>query len=106
MKSMSRKKAEEFINSQVLGSSEVQEILMVNKSRLAVLITTGKLIPIKELKREHLFYLPDVLACRDELMKDPRANVAKSKKAIERSDIHNAWNNGDYLIEGTIENVQ
>jgi hypothetical protein len=105
MKSMSRKKAEEFINSQVLGSSEVQEILMVNKSRLAVLITTGKLTPIKELKREHLFYLPDVLAFRDILMKDPRANVSKSKKAIERNDLHTAWNNGDYLTEGAIENA-
>lgn len=64
----------------ILGSSEVQEVLMINKQRLNVLVQTGKLTPLKELKRENLFWLPDVDRLKAEMMKDSRTNLYKKSK--------------------------
>lgn len=65
----------------ILGSNEVQEILMINRSRLKALVEAHKIIPFKELKREHLFWKPDVERLKNELLLDPRSNLAKQAKA-------------------------
>lgn len=75
---MKRSEAEKFLNEMILGSTEVQEILLINRSRLGALVVEGKLKPIKSLKREHLFYLPDVEALKKEMMKDTRSNLYKA----------------------------
>lgn len=64
----------------ILGSTEVQEILMVNRQRLRALVEAGKLTPVKELKRESLFWKPDVEMLKSELARDPRSNLYKSQK--------------------------
>ena len=64
----------------VLGSYEVQEMLMIGKSRLYALIAEGKLKPLKELKREYLFWLPEVEAFKQQLLLDSRSNLYKKTK--------------------------
>lgn len=64
----------------ILGSKEVQEILMVNRQRLRALVEAGKLTPMKELARESLFWKPDVEALKSELALDPRSNLFKAHK--------------------------
>jgi hypothetical protein len=75
---MKREAAKKFIENNVLGSNEVQEKLLINRSRIKALVDAGKLTPIKELKRESLFWLPDVEALKNEMMKDSRSNLYKS----------------------------
>ena len=53
---MNREAFKKLIDSNLLGSNDVQEILLINRSRLKALIDCGKLNPIKELKRESLFF--------------------------------------------------
>lgn len=77
MKEMNRIEAKAFVQFNVLGSNEVQEILMVNKARLKALVDTGKLTPVKELKRERLFLLDDVEALKQEMLLDSRTNLYK-----------------------------
>jgi hypothetical protein len=74
---MKRWQAKEFIEDNVIGSWEAQEMLMVNRTRLYVLVETGRLYPIKELKREFLFYRPDVENLIKELLEDSRSNLYK-----------------------------
>ncbi|MBT2728414.1 DNA-binding protein [Bacillus sp. ISL-75] len=74
---MKREKAAEFIKANVLGSNDVQEMLKVNRSRLAAMVEAGQLIPIKELKREKLFWLPDVEKLKSEMILDTRTNLYK-----------------------------
>ena len=64
----------------VLGSYEVQEMLMIGKSRLYALVDEGKLKPLKELKREYLFWLPEVEAFKQQLLLDSRSNLYKKTK--------------------------
>ena len=64
----------------VIGATEAQEILMVNRQRIRALIDAGKLVPFKELKRESLFWKPDVEMLKAELALDPRSNLYKSRK--------------------------
>jgi hypothetical protein len=78
-----RSRAADLIEVNVLGSEEVQEILMVNRSRLSAIVKAGKLDPIKELKRESLFWLPDVLNLRNEMKKDTRTNLYKKLEVLE-----------------------
>lgn len=80
-----RAKAAVFIDINVLGSEEVQEILMVNRSRLSAMVKAEKIKPIKELKRESLFWLPDVLALRNDLLKDSRTNLYKSMEELRNA---------------------
>ena len=64
----------------VMGSHDVQEMLFINRSRLFALIESGRLSPIKELKRESLFWKPDVEALKKELLLDSRTNLYKNLK--------------------------
>jgi hypothetical protein len=61
----------------ILGSNDVQEMLLINRQRLNVLVASGKLTPFKELKRESLFWKPDVERLKAEMMKDSRTNLFK-----------------------------
>jgi hypothetical protein len=61
----------------VVTSCEVQEILMVNRSRLSVLVQSGKLIPVKETKSGGIFYLPDVMLLKQVMSLDTRSNLYK-----------------------------
>lgn len=74
---MKRETAAKFVATNILGSQEVQDILKINRSRLGAMVESGKIKPIKELKREKLFWLPDVLALRSELILDTRSNLFK-----------------------------
>jgi hypothetical protein len=75
---MKHAEAVDFINFNVLGSNEVQEMLMVSKVRLKAIVDAGKLKPVKELKREYLFFLPEVEQLKQEMLKDSRTNLYKS----------------------------
>lgn len=75
---MNREAFKKLIDSNLLGSNDVQEMLLINRSRLKALIDCGKLEPIKELKREYLFWLPDVEALKKEMLLDSRTNLYKS----------------------------
>lgn len=75
---MNHAEAVDFIQFNVLGSYDVQEMLMVSKVRLKALVDAGKLTPVKELKREYLFFLPEVLQLKQEMMKDSRTNLFKA----------------------------
>jgi|1186.fasta_scaffold911711_2 hypothetical protein len=65
------------IIANILGSNEVQELLMVNRSRLSALVEAGKLTPVKELKASSLFWLPEVEKLKKEMSLDPRTNLYK-----------------------------
>jgi hypothetical protein len=62
----------------ILGSLEVQEKLLVNRSRLKALVDAGRLKPIKELKREMLFWAPDVERLKNEMIKNSKTNLYKA----------------------------
>ena len=61
----------------ILGSNEVQELLMINRSRLSALVEAGKITPVKELKASSLFWLPEVEKLKKEMALDPRTNLFK-----------------------------
>ena len=46
----SKEEVKDFIKSEVLVTSEAMEILDVSRSRMSVLIKTGKLEPVKSLE--------------------------------------------------------
>lgn len=76
---MQREQAAAYIEMNVLGSQDVQDILMINRARLKALVDAGKLKPIKELKRESLYWMPDVEKLKKEMMLDTRSNLFKNR---------------------------
>ena len=70
----------ELAAQMVLGTHEVQEMLLINRSRLNALVLEGKLKPLKQLKREYLFWLPEVEAMKKELLLDSRSNLYKQAR--------------------------
>ena len=58
----------ELITENIYGSTDVQEVLCVNRSRLNALVKGGKLNPIKQLKKENLFFKPEVDQLKREIM--------------------------------------
>jgi hypothetical protein len=74
---VNRNEVKNFVNINILGSNEVQEMLMVNRQRLKALVDAGKITPIKELKREMLFFRLDVEMLKQEMMLDSRTNLFK-----------------------------
>lgn len=77
----------ELVAQMVLGSGEVQEMLLINRSRLNALVEEGKLKPMKELKREFLFWLPEIEAFKKHLLLDSRSNLYKHMKKGD-AEIH------------------
>jgi hypothetical protein len=67
----------ENISNNILGSFEVQEILLITRSRLKALVDAGKLTPIKELKMGGIFWKPEVEQLKKEMSKDSRTNISK-----------------------------
>lgn len=65
-------------NEMFLGSQETQDYLMINRRRLCDLVKAGRLKPIKELKREFLFWQPDLEVLKKELLLDSRSNLYKN----------------------------
>jgi hypothetical protein len=81
MKKLNNNEAAAFVQTNVLFSVEVMELLMVNKARLKALVDSGKLTPVKEINRDRIFLLADVEALKQELLLDTRTNVYKAANA-------------------------
>lgn len=62
-----RKEVEDFINSEVLTTSEAMEILDVNRSRMSALVKAGKLSPVKKTSNVSLFLKSDIESKKEEL---------------------------------------
>ncbi|WP_440615094.1 helix-turn-helix domain-containing protein [Bacillus subtilis] len=65
-----RQEVEDFIHNEVLSTTEVAEILDVNKQRMSALINTERIIPVKKIGRTSLFLRQDV----EDLKKELEAN--------------------------------
>lgn len=76
---MKREAAKEFIELNVLGSHDVQNILLITRSRLRALVDAGKIEPIKILKGESLFWSQDVQQLKKEMLLDTRTNLYKER---------------------------
>ncbi|MGG3803186.1 helix-turn-helix domain-containing protein [Metabacillus fastidiosus] len=63
----SREEVEDFINNEVLTTTEAMEILDVSRSRMSELISSGKLTPIKKLSKVSLFLRADIEEKKKEL---------------------------------------
>ncbi|MGE6505038.1 helix-turn-helix domain-containing protein [Bacillus cereus] len=63
----SKEEVKNFIKSEVLVTSEAMEILDVSRSRMSVLIKTGKLEPVKKLGNVSLFLRADIEEKKKEL---------------------------------------
>ncbi|HDR4907004.1 DNA-binding protein [Bacillus thuringiensis] len=63
----SRKEVEDFINSEVLTTSEAMQILDVNRSRMSALVKAGKLSPVKKTSNVSLFLKSDIESKKEEL---------------------------------------
>ncbi|MEC0584395.1 helix-turn-helix domain-containing protein [Bacillus mojavensis] len=62
-----RQEVEDFIHNEVLSTTEVAEILDVNKQRMSALINTERIIPVKKIGRTSLFLRQDVETLKKEL---------------------------------------
>ncbi|MBL3636849.1 helix-turn-helix domain-containing protein [Bacillus subtilis] len=62
-----RQEVEGFVKTEVLSTSEVAEILNVNKQRMSALINTERIIPVKKIGRTSLFLRQDVETLKKEL---------------------------------------
>ncbi len=80
---MKREAAAEFVSTNVLGSQEVQEALLITRSRLKALVDEHKLVPIKKLQRENLFWADDVEQLKKQYLKDKKSNLYKNLKAAQ-----------------------
>ncbi|WP_332276136.1 helix-turn-helix domain-containing protein [Bacillus subtilis] len=65
-----RQEVEDFIHNEVLSTTEVAEILNVNKQRMSALINTERIAPVKKIGRTSLFLRQDV----EDLKKELEAN--------------------------------
>jgi hypothetical protein len=74
----------ETLIANILGSNDVQEILCINRVRLKALVDEGKLVPVKQLKRESLFWKPDVDVLKEEMLQNSRTNLYKQQKGEKK----------------------
>lgn len=63
-----RQQVEDFIQNEVLTSTEAQEILEINKQRMSKLIKDGRLQPIKRVGQITLFLKSDIDQLKKELL--------------------------------------
>ncbi|WHM22371.1 helix-turn-helix domain-containing protein [Bacillus subtilis] len=73
-----RQEVEGFVKTEVLSTSEVAEILNVNKQRMSALINTERIIPVKKIGRTSLFLRQDV----ETLKKELKANQKYRPKGV------------------------
>lgn len=62
-----RQQVEDFIQNEVLTSSEAQEILEINKQRMSKLLNNGRIQPIKRVGKTTLFLKSDVVLLKKDL---------------------------------------
>ncbi|UZD72920.1 helix-turn-helix domain-containing protein [Bacillus siamensis] len=62
-----RQEVEDFIKNEVLSTTEVAEILDVNKQRMSKLIKDGRIEPVKKIGNTSLFLRQDAEALKGEL---------------------------------------
>ncbi|MGG1455586.1 helix-turn-helix domain-containing protein [Bacillus subtilis] len=72
-----RQEVEDFIHNEVLSTTEVAEILNVNKQRMSALINTERIIPVKKVGRTSLFLRQDVEALKKELEANQKYRPSK-----------------------------
>ncbi|MHC8523993.1 DNA-binding protein [Rossellomorea sp. H39__3] len=64
----SREELQDFIQNEVLNTSQTIEILGCTRQNLSYLVQKGDLVPIKEFAKDRLFWKEDVLK-RKSIMK-------------------------------------
>ncbi|KKK10329.1 helix-turn-helix domain-containing protein [Bacillus sp. L_1B0_12] len=64
-----RQQVEDFVQNEVLTSSEAREILNVNRQRLSKLIEDGRIQPLKKTGKVTLFLKNDINQLKAELEK-------------------------------------
>ncbi|MEY8844109.1 helix-turn-helix domain-containing protein [Bacillus safensis] len=62
-----RQQVEDFIQNEVLTSSEAQEILEVNKQRMSQLLKNDRIRPIKRVGKTTLFLKSDIVLLKKDL---------------------------------------
>ncbi|MFC9657049.1 helix-turn-helix domain-containing protein [Bacillus subtilis] len=62
-----RQEVEDFVKSEVLSTTEVAEILGVNKQRMSKLINGGRIKSVKKIGNTSLFLRQDAEALKKEL---------------------------------------
>lgn len=80
---MNRETAAEFLQNHLLGSQDVQDALAISRPRLKALVDEGKLVPIKELKREKLFWAADIEQLKKEMLKNHTSNLYKRTMGVQ-----------------------
>jgi hypothetical protein len=58
-----------FFQEQVINTNKVAEILGCTRQNVKRIVENGKLIPLKELEKDRLFLLEDVLKRKEEMNK-------------------------------------
>lgn len=74
---MHRSDAEVFLKERILSSKEVQEILKIDRKRLAFMVKTQKILPIRSLSNDSLYWRDDIEEIREKMLHDPRTNLYK-----------------------------
>ena len=59
----------EFINNEILNTTEALDILGCSRQNLNVMIKKEKITPIKEMVRDRLFFKEDVLKSKEQMRK-------------------------------------
>jgi predicted site-specific integrase-resolvase len=59
---MTKEELSKFIAAEIINSSEAIELLGCSRQNLNDLIQRGKIVPIKEMKRDRLFFKEDIMA--------------------------------------------
>lgn len=59
----------EFINNEILNTTEALDILGCSRQNLNVMIKKEKIKPIKEMVRDRLFFKEDVLKSKEQMRK-------------------------------------
>ncbi|MGE7020427.1 DNA-binding protein [Solibacillus cecembensis] len=69
----SKEKLTEYIQSEIINTTEALEILQCSRQNLNNLVKRGVLTPIKDLPRDRLFYKEDIVKRKNEM--DSKNNV-------------------------------
>lgn len=58
-----------FVNDEIVNTSEALEILECSRQNLNKLVKSGTLVPIKEMIRDKLFFKEDILNRKEKMRK-------------------------------------
>ncbi|WP_242224438.1 helix-turn-helix domain-containing protein [Bacillus cereus group sp. BfR-BA-01380] len=59
----------EFINNEILNTTEALDILGCSRQNLNMMIKKEKITPIKEMVRDRLFFKEDILKSKEQMRK-------------------------------------